>query len=500
MFKICFIYPGHENLWIEYLSAGLIKEGFATKLFLDPILFSESGFINNRFLAGVFSFRKRILKAIIDYKPDLVCFSVTTDNYKWACGWAKKIKEHIAAPIIFGGIHPTAVPEKVIINQCLDYVCVGEGDQAIVDLAKALANKKSTDTIKNIWTKADGNIIRNEVRPLIYNLDRIPLADKNLFYSAAPIFNSGYTLSTSRGCPFSCSYCCNSLWKKIYADEKEVFRRRGVKNVIQELKIAKFKYKPKYVAFLDEVFNMDSAWLNDFLYQYKKEINLPFFCFVYPDLASEEVVQNLKHAGCYKVQMGVQIIDENQRKTVLKRNSSNKAIARAIDLFKKEKIYIVCDNIFGFPDDKEEDLDKLAYFYNSHLPDHIEIFWLRYYPKTEITGWAFRNNYIAQKKVEEIEEGCLSCGIVRGGDCITNYSKKFMLLFYLFRFLTPRGRLFIIRKRVYRLFPSFSATIILYILSRIYNRAKYDLNISRTAKRYTYFIVRKFMPKRLCKI
>lgn len=491
MFKVGFVYPGYENLGIECLSANLIKNGFNTKLFLDPILFAESGFLNNKLLANLFSFRKYLLREIINYQPDLLCFSVITDNYKWACDWAKEIKERISVPVVFGGIHPSSVPERTIANSFVDYVCIGEGDEAIVDLAGALANKKSTDTIENIWSKMNGRINKNKVRALITNFDYLPFPDKDLFYSAVPIFKSGYTVSTSRGCPYSCSYCCNNVWKKIYVEEKEIFRRRSVENVIEELETARSKYKPGYIAFLDEVFNADRVWLKHFLSQYKKKINLPFFCFAYPDLLTEDIVRGLKEAGCYKVQLGVQVVDENKRMTLLKRSSSNKIIAEAIDLLKKAKIYVICDTIFGFPDENNKELERLSYFYSRHLPNHIEIFWLRYYPKAEITSWAFKKGYINQKKVEEIEDGKLSCGIARGGDHINNYAKKFMLFFYILRFIPYSWRLFIIRKKLYRFLPSHFSTIILYILGRIYNRARYDLNISRTIKRYGYSIFQK---------
>ena len=81
MFKIAFIHPGYENLGIEYLSAGLKRKGFHTRLFLDPILFSESGFIDNQLLSNLFSYKKRLKNQLIDYKPDLICLSVITDNY-----------------------------------------------------------------------------------------------------------------------------------------------------------------------------------------------------------------------------------------------------------------------------------------------------------------------------------------------------------------------------------------------------------------------------------
>lgn len=88
--------------------------------------------------------------------------------------------------------------------------------------------------------------------------------------------------------------------------------------------------------FIDEVFNSDLVWLESFLTVYKQEIGLPFCCFLFPDLIGEDIISKLKKAGCYKVQMGVQVIDEKKRNSVLKRYSKTENIARAIDKFRKK--------------------------------------------------------------------------------------------------------------------------------------------------------------------
>ncbi|MBM3250083.1 MAG: B12-binding domain-containing radical SAM protein [Candidatus Omnitrophica bacterium] len=495
-FKVAFIYPGYENLGIEHLSALLKKCGFETKLFLDPVLFAESAFLNSRVLAGIFSYRKKLLRRILEYQPDMVCFSVITDNYQWAKGWAAEIKRHLSVPVVFGGIHPSAVPERVILEPCVDYLCIGEGDEAIVELAAALSGAGATDAIMNIWTKKEGAVVRNRIRPPIDDLDRLPPADKELFYTSAPVFNKGYILSTSRGCPYSCSYCCNDTWKAIYAEEKKFLRRRSPAAVIAELGEAKAKYAPRYVSFWDEVFNADKAWLDEFLPRYKREIGLPFFCFAFPDLVTPELAGQLKEAGCYKVQMGVQTIDEEKRRGILKRNSSNEAITKAIGLLKGSGIYVTCDTILGLPGEDGLELERTAQFYSRNLPDHIEIFWLRYYPKTQISCWAMEQGLLNPVQMQDIEEGRAGYGIVRGKGKPSKESKRFMALFYLFHFLPYKMRKWILESRAHRYLPAFFPPIALYIASRLFNRAKFDVNIERTIKRYAYFASRRILPDR----
>lgn len=492
MFKVGFIYPGYENLGIEYLSAGLKKSGFETRLFFDPILFSECGFINSKFFGSLFSYNKTILDSIIKFRPDLLCFSVITDNYIWACNWAKEVKKHILVSIIFGGIHPTSVPERVIKEPFVDYVCIGEGDIAVIELASALMENKSTNSIKNIWAKKDSFIFKNEVRPPVTDLDTLPLPDKDIYYLQTPIFRDGYLISTSRGCPFKCAYCCNNVYHALYKGTGNIIRRRGINNVINELDEARVRYNPKFVHFVDDVFNFDRDWLFEFLDKYRVEIKLPFSCYIYPDLVDSRAVKYLKEAGCFKVQMGLQVINEKKRSAVLKRDSKQENICNAIEYFKDAGIFVTCDNILGFPDENEKELLALAYFYNDHTPNHSENFWLRYYPKTEITKWALDNKYISKKINENIENGNYNFGLIRRPKYVTAkpQTDKFILLLNAFPFLPKIVRSFILKNRLYRLLPGVSGLLMLIIIKLI-NHPKYDFNTMRTIKRYLYFVARK---------
>ncbi len=493
MFKIAFIHPGYENLGIEYLSAALKINGFETKLFFDPILFSESGFINNKFLSRLFSNKENILNSIKDYQPDLLCFSVITDNYKWACEWAREAKNYVPVPVVFGGIHPTSVPERVVQESFVDYICIGEGDVAIVELSKALRDNKPANSVRNIWVNKEGLIFKNEIRPPVSNLDTLPFADKDIYYSEAPIFYDGYLISTSRGCPFKCAYCCNNVYHALYKDTGMVVRRRSADNVIRELEEAQNKYNPRFIHFVDDVFNYNRDWLFDFLGKYKANIKLPFSCYIYPDLVDLPMVKSMKEAGCFKIQMGLQVFDENKRATILKRNSKQGNISRAIDYFKEAGVFVTCDNILGFPDEKEEELLSLAHFYNKHTPNHSENFWLRYYPGTEITKWALNNNYISAEINEEIEKGRYNSGLIRRPKH-TSFSKtftgKFLFLLSIFPFLNNKLRLFILKYKLYRFFPGVSG-IPLLIFLKIFNRPKYDFNTMRTIKRYAYFCLKR---------
>jgi radical SAM superfamily enzyme YgiQ (UPF0313 family) len=483
--KILFIYPGYENLGIEYLSSALIKNGHQTFLIFDPVLFNECGSIRIRFLSFLLDYTKTILKRIAHINPDLICFSCVSDNFKWMLDIAGKIKANFDIPIIAGGIHPTSVPDLVINNDLIDFICVGEGDEAIVELINKMQIGDDR-RIRNIWSKKEGVIIPNDIRPLIENLDSLPFPDKDLYYKEYKFFSRGYLIATSRGCPHSCTYCSNSLLREIYRDKGKYLRRRSVGNVIEELSRSMKKYKPRYVHFCDEVFTTDKIWLREFVDLYKKNINLPFACYSSPLFIDEQTAGLLGEGGCYKLQIGVQTLNENTRRNLLNRWYTNQEIEKTIKIAKKNKIYLTCDNILGLPGESEQDLIEMAKFYNLNMPNHIEIFWLRYYPCTAILDKVFNSTTLKNSGPQKPELYIEPRGIATGGDTYRKELAKFHFLFSIFPLLPAVMRRVILNKRLYRFFP-FLKPIWVILLFKYLNKAKFDLFTDSTMSRYIFF-------------
>ena len=488
--KITFIHNGYESLAIEHLSAALKKEGHKTSLVIDPSLFDEPGFWRSPFLSRRFYLKKEALTTLRADSPDLVCFSVFTDTCRWALDWARTVKKELGVPVVFGGIHPTSVPEKVIRHDCVDYVCVGEGDSALPGLAAALASGREP-SVPNIWRKKDGAVLKGPAAAP-EDPDSLEFPDKEIFYGRYPFFNRGYLAAAGRGCPFSCAYCANSVYSRLYG--AGYARKRSPGRVIEELSMAKRRWQPGFIHFVDEVFNWDTAWLETFLPLYKKEIALPFSCFIYPDLLDANSARLLKEAGCFKVQLGVQTFDGKRRREILKRPSDNKKIAAAIDLLRREGMYTVCDSILGLPGDGEKDLADLAYFYSEHTPDQNEIFFLKYYPGTELTIKAAEQGLLKPEELAAIEAGEGPSGIIsRPADTRPELNRFFSLLLILP--LIPAS----MRKRFIRsvfLIKFMPGNILLRILTRLLRRPAYDFNTWQFAGMYRYFMALKL--KGLC--
>jgi anaerobic magnesium-protoporphyrin IX monomethyl ester cyclase len=400
--NILFINNGvFENLGIEYISAFLKKNGHKVSLSVDPALFSDT-FHNNSLLSSLFSFEKIILEDIYRKKPSLICFSVLTDTYAWALKIAEKIKQAVDIPIIFGGIHPTLLPDLVISNKAVDMVCIAEGEAPLLELVNSLDRGNIDYSIQNIWFKKNGKIIKNSLRPTKKDLDSLPFPDKEIFYSISRNYAREYVTMTGRGCPFDCTYCSNHAIKKVYTEP--YVRKRSVDNVITEIIEARQRYNMKYIWFMDDLFFLEKDWLRNFSQEYSNNIKIPFFCYVHPQQIDEEAAELLKRAGCNEVGVGVQTLSKRS-KGMIKRFESEAEVRGALKIIKEKNMFVVTENIVGLPLEGEEDLSALAMLYNDIRPSIIIMNWLRLYPKTEILNAELLREEGAEQAIKAVNEG-----------------------------------------------------------------------------------------------
>lgn len=449
-----------ETLGIQYISSILKKNGHQTKLFFDPQLFVDT-VTRNFFLGNVFDYSERIIKDINDFQPDLIGFSVLSSAYNWACNLSKKLKKYFSIPIVFGGIHPTSLPEEVLRNDFVDFVIVGEGEQALLELAESKFDRKYLLAIKNLCYKSNGDIFNNPLREAIQDLDSLPFPDKDLFYDILPYLQRNYTIVTSRGCPHTCTYCCNGFLNRLY--KGKFLRRRSVGNVISELKWAVGRYKIENIFFDDSTFTYDKKWLKDFSKEYKNEIGLTCFCWVHPNNVDKELIDILKLMNCKAVEMGVETLNTELRQKLFHRFYSNSTVEKAIELFNKNRIFCQVDNILGCSDNLEKEMEEFVKFYNENRPKKIYIFEYRAFPKTELA------TLLGEHK-NSVTDSRLPFSITTVATPIR--IKQMQILLVLSYFLPKRWVAFLLRRKIYHFFPNISYYNMLEILPYFLNLVK----------------------------
>lgn len=474
--KIVFLSISVENLAIEFLSSYIKEHGHQTDLVFDPKLFDNEA-LQFKYLSKIFDTKKEIAKEILSKNPDIIGIPVFTLNYRRALELSKEIKKiNKNIPIIFGGIHPTSCPDIVIKEKHVDIVCVGEAEEALVELLDSYKNQQKRTDIKNLWFKDKNKIIKNPVRPLIDDLNKLPYPDKELINNIYPKYLQDYYTVSSRGCPFHCTYCANNVIQKTYKGLGRLIRQRSPKNLVNELLLAKKKYHIKQITFADDVFVQDIVWLKEFVRLYKKQINLPYTMLTHPSFITEEVANLLSKSNCFLLAFGIQSASQKTRTEILKRFETNEQILTAAKNCHKAKLRFSIDHIFNIPGEGITQQEEALSFYNEIRPSIINSYWLQYFPRTEIINSALKLGIIKKNMIKKIENGFTSSSFVVGfggkdtfnPDLVyTNFQFFFMLLPIIPKSLFKK----IIAKKYYML--PFKPPIILNVL------IKFSINLSQ---------------------
>lgn len=403
--RVLFVFRGGEWLGIEYLSSFLKAHGHKVELLYHP----GAGEVERRIkslemIHKLLGIEKLMMKKAAKFEPDIIAFSSPTNLFPWVKKMARFLKESLQVPVIVGGPHPTSIPEYVISEEGIDMVCVGEGEEAMLELLESMERGEKRTDIKNIWFKKNGEIIKNPPRPLIKNLDSLPFPDKELFEKYGAI-NGRLYIMTARGCPYSCSYCYASLWHRIYTDGEKLYRRRSVENVIEELHFHMKRKRYEEVYFYDDIFTLDKKWLESFARVYPSEIGLKFKALVHPETVDEDTVALLKKAGCYYVDIGIEAGSEKIRKEVLNRRVSDRSIVRACELLKKAGIKFCTLNIFGIPGESIQDMERTVELNLQVKPDGAITSIMYPFPGTQIYTYSLSKGFIGEEEVKLVREG-----------------------------------------------------------------------------------------------
>jgi len=345
------------------------------------------------------------------FAPDILAFSIVSSHFSLYKRIYNRIKNIENLMIVIGGWEPSLSPDKCI--QYTDYLCIGEGEECLCEMVQKLRDSKCVDNVENLWINKKDNIIRNEVRSLNKDISSLPFLlfdnkfscfiENNAMITKEPYLDSvNYSTFVSRDCPHCCTYCCNSYMAKcVYPKSWSKPRYSSIKHVMNELKIVKVKFENlESIDFLDEVFTPTVEWSRIFFEQYKKEIDIPFYCVFFPGSCSNELCKILADAGLKGVWLGVQSGSERVRREVFKRYYKNEDVVRQAQIFYENDVNVRYDFIFDNPFETfEESLESIYLMFKLPEPFSLNMFSLKYFPHTEITDMALKAGFITEQDI-----------------------------------------------------------------------------------------------------
>ena len=180
---------------------------------------------------------------VLDFNPDLILVSVLESTYFLALELLNSVpKNKRNYKTLFGGVFATYASDKVIKNNLVDYICRGEGEDALMEFLNLLISGGRIDNVRNFTVKHDGQIYNNALRPPV-NIDDVPIPDWDLFEPGSlyrPMQGKIWRavgLETQRGCPYTCTFCNSPSNNVVYKNETNArfHRKKSIKRLEKEL-------------------------------------------------------------------------------------------------------------------------------------------------------------------------------------------------------------------------------------------------------------------------
>lgn len=368
--------------------------------YLDAYL--ESKGIEARIIDGQISdlTEETLGKEIQEFSPNIVGITSTTALANAAhevAKWTKNISKDIK--VVMGGVHPTVLPGETLEDNNVDVVVRAEGEITFFELVRAFETRTNLRDVLGISFKAGGEIVHNENRPFIKDLDSLPpvedhILPRNLY--------GGYSILTARGCPFNCIFCSSrTLWGTCY-------RARSPENVFVEIDSIVNKYNPKEIAFIDESFVINKARTKkmcDMFIERGYHKKMTWICSSRADLVDKPLLEKMREAGCSAISFGIETASQRLL-DILKKRTSPEINERAVRMAKKAGISNVrATFILGIPTEtREESLATIKYAKKLPL-DSAKFSIATPYPGTELYRIALSEGMDIQKDWSKLHQG-----------------------------------------------------------------------------------------------
>lgn len=379
----------------KYIHAFLMSHNYKSHLILqcDPDCSSD---------AAIFEF-------IADNKIEIVGISLMSCEFFRACQFANEFKSRFKAiPLVFGGIHATIAPDE-----CLsvgDIVVRGEGEHTFLELVRCIEEHRDFSELTGICLKQNNQLKSNPPRLLQIDIDKFPFpkhlpkhmyvvrkkkvlgVNKDIFRSLSRYGGAFPNIITTRGCPFSCTYCCNSALKELYVHYP--VRKRSVTSVISEiLEIISEHKNCLALNIQDDCFlTYNNDWIYEFSRQYHSKVHVPFVIRTTPRHINRENLTPLKESGLMMVMLGLQSGSDRVNQEVYKRHVTTDTFLNATRIIKSAGVAAYYDVILDNPYETEEDVLKtLKVILHIPKPFQLQLFSLCFYQGTELHKRAIKD-------------------------------------------------------------------------------------------------------------
>ena len=299
---------------------------------------------------------KELQKRFQQYQPEVAGISIVTmPDYSSALEVASIIKTISNPKVIVGGLIASFVAEKMLREEpSVDIVVKGEGEYTMLELLRSLEFGRNLKRVAGIAFRHDGHITHTPLRPLIDNLDSLPFPAWDLFrmerynrFKSAKKASCFIPVSSSRGCPFACFYCClPNMWGNVW-------RCRSAQNVVDELGYLTKRYINKgyfeTITFVDELFTASSKRVVEMCRLIgKQKLDISWGCQSRVDTLTFRLMEQMSKSGCTSILIGVESASSKILKAV-NRQQSIIQVGRVAEWAKQLDISLDASFVIGLP-------------------------------------------------------------------------------------------------------------------------------------------------------
>jgi anaerobic magnesium-protoporphyrin IX monomethyl ester cyclase len=324
-------------------------------------------------------------RAVQELAPDLIAFSVMSPHWFPMEPYFAELKTLLPeVPVLVGGYQAMLSQAQTIANPDIDFICVGDGEYAMGNIVQFLRGSKD-GPVDGIWEKLiDGSVYESEPHQ-IGDLAALPFPDYEIFLRNGSLEGVNTSMigpkgklvlpvMTGRGCPYRCTYCCNTPVLEGWRNKKTFLRKYDPQALVTELIRLRDQYNVGYFEFWDELFLSNLRFVRSFFEIYKEKIRLPFSINSRVEVMSEEFCQTAAEAGCHTIWFGIESGDEKYRAEMLGRKMKNQQILDAAENCRKAGINRLTFNIVGMPLETAENMRETLRLNQQIAPEHFYFF------------------------------------------------------------------------------------------------------------------------------
>lgn len=379
--KILLVQPGKYGqfkpeipIQLLYLSAVLIENGYQCQILDMRLEYFKHCDLSNTLCVGI--------------------STMTGPMIKYALEFARFVRENSPRiPIIWGGVHPSLVPEQTAQSPYVDVVVRGEGEITLLELVEAIEDNRSFSNIKGIIFKENSEIISNADRDFM-DLNTLPI---ELPYNLIKMdhYNlNRFPLHTSRGCPHGCSFCYNLVYNR------RSFRYKTAERVLDEIEYILKNFSPKWICFSWE----DNFFVNkdrvrkicEGIIERHCNIEWGSFCrFDYASKYDEAFLQLIEKSGCKMLSFGAESGSQAILDSVINKGIKIEQILETSRKMAKMNIEETVSFMCGLPGESYED-----FLATCNLVDQV----IQINPKVGIVGIFFYTSYPGTPLIEVVKE------------------------------------------------------------------------------------------------